>query len=153
MARYYCGIAVFAILIVLFTTSSGRCDVQRENQGVLAESKIKKSSFKKVFRDIQKTLPKQLRKCPIVVTNIKLLKRENGGVAEDWTVDICQETKVYFISTFHPKGYFCTVVPKEEQFAHEKKLWNAVKDDDDAAEWRATLFHIDEIEAIDQGEK
>lgn len=152
MARYYCGAAVFAILIALFTTSLGWCDMQQENQNVLVNSKIKKSSFKKIFQDIKKTLPKELRQCPIVVTDVKLLKQKNGGVAEDWTVNICQETKDYFISTFHPKGYFCEVVLKEDQFAHEKKLWNAVKNDTDADEWRAALFYVDEIEATDQDE-
>lgn len=153
MNRYYCGVAVFAILMVLLTISLGWCGAQQENQSVLANSKIKKNIFPKVFRDIQKTLPKQLRKCPIVVTDIKLLKAGNDS-AEDWTVNICQETRVYFVYTYWLKGLYGHIVKsKEEQFAKEKKIWEAAKKHEDEEYWRDVLFYLDEFEAMDQAEK
>lgn len=111
--------------------------MQQENQGVLADSKIKKSSFKReIVQRIKKTLLKHLRKCSIVVTDIKLLRADDEfNVAEEWTVDVCQETKVYFVSTStSPKGYWVnSVTTREERFALEKKTlreWKAFLDDE-----------------------
>lgn len=149
MTRYYCGVAVFAILIVLFTTSSGRCSVQQENQDVLANSKIKKNSFKKeIMQRIKKTLPKDLRKCSIVVTDVKLLRADDEfNLAEEWTVNVCQETKVYFVSTStSPKGYWVnSVTTREEQFALEKKTlkeWKAFLDDE---KFTKGFYYFEEI--------
>ena len=148
MTRYYCGLAVFAILIILFTISLGWCGAKQENQGVLANSKIKKNIFPKVFRDIKKTLPNQLKKCPIIVTDIKFLKAGNDS-AEDWTVNICQETKVYFVYTYLLKGFYGHIVkPKEEEFSEEKKFWDAAKKFGHEETWRKALFYVDEIEAM-----
>ncbi|MFA5060644.1 MAG: hypothetical protein WC676_08485 [Candidatus Omnitrophota bacterium] len=120
------------------------------NLDVLSQSKIKKSSFKQVFNDIKKTLPKELKKCPIAVTDIKLLKAGNDS-AEDWTINICQETKVYFVYGYLLKGYYGYVVkPKEEQFAKEKKLWDATKKFKDEETWRKALFYVDEIDAMEE---
>ncbi|GEM_PF-6183085 len=152
MTRYYCEVAVFAILIILLTTSLGWCSAPQENQSVLANSKIKKNIFPKVFRDIKKTLPKELKKCPIVVTDIKLLKAGNDS-AEDWTVDICQETKVYFVYTYWLKGFYGHIVkPKEEQFTKEKEIWDGSKKLGYEETWRKALFYVDEIEAMNQSE-
>ena len=153
MIRYYCGVAVFTILIVLFTPSFGRCSVQRENQEVLAFSKIRKKNIKQVLNDIKRTLPKQLKECPIIVTDIKLLKQEDERVWEDWTVDVCQEKKIYFIDTYAPKRYCCTVMTKEEALIKEKPIWKAAKKHADEEYWRNKLPHIADLEAMDQIEK
>ena len=147
MTRYYCGAAVFAILIVLFTPSLGRCNVQQENQSVFATSKIRKSVFGKILQDIKKTLPEQLKKCPIVVTDIIFRQRKYkyNSIAEEWTVDICQGRRVYFIIDESPYGSHYTVEPKEERMEREKKIWDTVKNDDEDGEWRATLFYADEF--------
>lgn len=120
------------------------------NQDILTQSKIKKSSIKKVLDDIKKTLPKELKKCQIVVTDIKLLKREKESVAENWIIEVCQDTKEYFVSTYHPKGYFCTVTPKEKVISFEKAFWNAAKKDGTEEQDRGKFFYIDEIEAMSQ---
>src|SRR3989338_665895 len=155
MTRNYCVAVVFAILIVLFMPSLGRCNVQQENQDVLANSKIKKNVFEKVFRDIKKTLPEHLKKCPIIVTDITFRQRKYkyNNIAEEWTVDVCQERKVYFIVDESPYGGHYTVEPKEERMAREKKIWDAVKNDDKDGEWRSTLFYVDQLEAMDRDEK
>ena len=150
MIRYYCEVAVLAILIVLFTASLGWCRAQHENQDVLANSKIKKNIFPKIFRDIKKTLPNQLKKCPIIVSDIKLLKAGNDS-AEDWTVNLCQETRVFFVYDYSLKGFYLYIVkPKEEQFAKEKEIWNAAKKFGDEEIWQKTLFYVDEIEAMNK---
>lgn len=152
MDRYYWGVVVF-VLILLFTPSFGRCNVQQENQDVLIKSKIKKDIFPEVFRDIKKALPKQLKKCPIIVTDIKFLKAGNDN-AEDWTVNICQETKVYFVYAYLLKGFYGHIVkPKEEQFAKEKEIWDAAKKFGDEETWRKALFYVDEIEAMNENKK
>ena len=154
MTRYYYGVVVVSILIVLVTTSLGWCGAQQENQGVLANSKIKKNIFPKVFRDIKRTLPKELRQCPIVVTDIKLLKTESDAATEDWTVNICQETKVYCVQAYWLKGsYLESVKSKEEVLARQKAIWETAKKIGNEEEWRDTLFYIDEIEAMKQSEK
>lgn len=149
MTRYYCGLAVFAILILLFTKSLGWCGAQQENQGVLADSKIKRDSFKReIIQRIKKILPKHLRKCSIVVTDIKLLRADDEfNVAEEWTVDACQETKVYFVSTStSPKGYWVnSVTTREEQFILEKKTlreWKAFLDDE---KFTKGFYYFEEI--------
>ncbi|HQO58826.1 MAG TPA: hypothetical protein PLT76_08935 [Candidatus Omnitrophota bacterium] len=126
------------------------CNTQRDNQNVLVNSKIKENFFPIVFREIKKTLPKQLKKCPIIVADIKLLKAGNDR-AEDWTVDICQETKVYFVYAYWLKGsYLCIVKPKGEQFVKEKEIWDAAKKFGDEETWRKALFYVDEIETMEQ---
>ena len=122
----------------------------QQDQGVLATSKINKNIFPNVFRDIKRTLPNHLRKCQIIVADIKFLKAGND-TAEEWTVSICQETKVYFVYAYWLKS-FCghTVRPKEEQFAKEKEIWDAAKKLGDEKTWRKALFYVDEIEAMNQ---
>jgi hypothetical protein len=137
---FYFRVNFLVAIILLAMPSLGGAELM--NQDVLAQSKIKESSFKQIFNDIKKTLPKELKHCPILVANIKLLKQKNGGVAEDWTVNICQETRAYFVSNLHPKGYFCEVVPREDQLAHEMKIWNAAKKDGDEDYWRKILFYV-----------
>jgi len=148
MTRYYYGAVVFVILIGLFITSFGWCSAQPLDQDILNESKIKKSSFKKVFQEIKKTLPKELNQCSIVVTDIRLLKSEKDSVAENWTVEVCQDKREYFVSTYNPKGYFCTVTPKEKVFSVEKAFWNAAKKDGTEEKERGKFFYIDELEAM-----
>jgi hypothetical protein len=149
MIRNYCGTVVFAILIVLFTVSLGWCSSPQENQAVLVESKIKKSSFKKeIIKRIKKSLPERLRKCPVIVTDVKLLRADDEfNVAEEWTVDTCQEKQVYFVSTStSPKGYWVNnVTTREEQFALEKKTlreWRALLDDE---KFTKGFYYFDEI--------
>ena len=147
MFHYLYKVIFFVTVIIMSTASLGISD-QYENQDILANSKIKEKSFKKVFGDIKKTLPKELRKCQIEVIDIKLLKNEGSGVGENWTVKVCQDTKEYLVTTFHPKGYYCNVIPKEEALAKEKRLWEGDKET-----WRNALYYIDEIEAMDQSNK
>ena len=64
------------ICIIMFFAISLGCCVNLKDQNVLANSKIKEKSFKKVFREIKKTLPRELRKCQIEVVDIKLLKND-----------------------------------------------------------------------------
>lgn len=155
MIRCYYGVVVLAFFLILVTPTLGSGNVQQENQRVLTESKIKKSSIKKALQDIKKTLSGELRNCPIEVIDVKLLKYDesDGDVGENWTVKVCQDEKEYLITTFHPKGYYCTVVPKQEQLAKEIKTWNAAKKHNDEDYWRDVLFYIDEIEAMDKNEK
>lgn len=144
MFHYFYKVIFFVIAIIMSTASLGISE-QYENQSVLANSKIKEKSFKKVFRDIKKFLPSDLRKCQIEVIDIKLLKNEKSGVGENWTVKVCQDTKEYLVTTFYPKGYYCNVIPKEEALMKEKRLW-----DGDKETWRNALYYIDELEAMDQ---
>ena len=69
------------------------------------------------------------------------------NVAEEWTVDICQETKVYFVSTStSPKGYWINnVTTREEQYALEKKTlreWKAFLDDE---KFTKGFYYFEEI--------
>jgi hypothetical protein len=57
------------------------------------------------------------------------------------------------VSTFHPKGYYCTVIPKEEALAQDKKYWEAAKKHGDQEYWRKVLLYANELEAMDQGEE
>ena len=152
MAHYF-RVYLFVFVALLATSSLGGAELM--NPDILSQSKVKKSSFKQILNDIKKTLPKELRKCSIVVTDIKLLKHENERVWEDWTIDICQETRVYYIDTFTPKGYYCTVMLKEEAFAKEKKNWDVVKKSGSLDLWiNGNAFpHIDELKVLDQTEK
>ena len=156
MVHYHYRVIFFAIVIILFTASLG-VSKQYENQSILSESKIKKKSFKKgIVRRIKKTLSKELRKCPVVITNIKLFRAaDEFNVDEEWTVDICQEIKVYFVSTSTwPKGYWIDSVElKKERIAREKKILNVAKKLGTEEAWRDDLFYIDEIEAINHNEK
>lgn len=138
---------MFVIMVMLFIFSIESI-AQPEDRSILNESKIKTKSFNKVFRDIKKTLSKESKKCPIEVTDVKLLKSKDGGVAEDWTVSICEETKVYLVTTFHPKGYYVSVIPKEEALAQDIKYWRAAKKFGTEETWRDTMIYIDEIEAM-----
>ncbi|MCK5215178.1 MAG: hypothetical protein KAR05_07495 [Candidatus Omnitrophica bacterium] len=125
MARYYFRVNFLTIMIILFTASLGYSATYNINQDVLKNSKIKKKSLKKqIFRRIIKTLPKEVKKCPIVVTDIAFRQRksEYNSVAEEWTVDICQEAKVYFIIDESPYGGYYTVEPKEARKAREKNF-------------------------------
>ncbi len=114
----------FLVFVILFTTPSlGGAELMK--QDVLAQSKIKKSSFKKVFNEIKKILSKEFKKCSIIVTDIKLIRADDElNVAEEWTVDICREKKVYFVSSSTwPEGYWINnVITREERFAWEKQL-------------------------------
>ena len=157
MTRYCYGAAVFAILIALFTTSLGWCGMQQENQDVLSKSKIKKNSFKKgILRDIKKTLPKELRKCPILVTTVKLLRvNDELNLAEEWTVDVCQKETIYYVRTYDwPKGYNYIVRPRDERIAKEKELLKSTKDwlyDDE--NYRKEFFYLEEILTDDELKK
>ncbi|MBF0523402.1 MAG: hypothetical protein HQL24_10165 [Candidatus Omnitrophica bacterium] len=157
MIRYHYGGAVCATLIVLLMTSLGWCGVQQENQGILAGSRIKKNSFKKeIVQRIKKTLPERLKKCSIVVTNIKLLRADDEfNVAEEWTIDTCQEAKVYFVSTStSPKGYWInSVTTREERFALEKKTlreWKAFLNDE---KFTKGFYYLEEILNNDEFKK
>ena len=146
MFHYYCRVSIFFVMVFLFTTSLGYC-AKLVDQSVLIGSKIKEKSFKKVFRDIKKTLPKELRKCQIEVIDIKLLKDEDRGVGENWTVEVCQYIKKeYLVTTIHPKGYYCTVISKEEALSQDKRYWEAAKKFGTEEVWRDTIMYIDEIE-------
>lgn len=131
-----------SVVILLIFASFGGAELI--NSDVLAQSKIKKSSFKQIFRDINKMLPSKLRKCSIIVTNINLLKSENGRVWEDWTVKVCEEQRIYYIDTFTPKGE-CSVMPKDEAMAKERNIWDAAKKHRDESFWINKLPHIGEI--------
>ena len=147
MAHYF-KINFLVIVILLATSSSGGADLM--NLNILSRSKVKESSFKQILNDIKKTLPKELRQCAILVTDIRLLKRENNNVAENWTVEVCQDKREYFVSTYHPKGYFCTVTPKEKVFAFEKVFWNTAKKDGTEEKNKMQFFYIDELEGMEQ---
>ncbi len=148
MTRYYCGAAILAALMVLLVANWGLCSVPQENQEVLSKSKIKKNEFSRIFRNIRKTLPDQSKKCPIIVSGINFLQAGNDN-AEDWTVNVCEETKSFFVYAYLLKGaYLCIVKPKGEQFEKEKKIWDAAKKSGDEATWRKALFYIDEIERL-----
>jgi len=149
---YYFRVNLVVIVILLTTSSFGGAELM--NPDVLSQSRIKKISFKQILNDIKKTLPKELRKCSIVVTDIAFLQREYKypNIAEEWTIDVCQEKKVYFIADESPKGKYYTVTPGGKRLNKEKEIWNAVKNDDDDGEWRATLFYINKIEAMSQRE-
>lgn len=146
----WCSLRVSILGAVILLSMSPMGDAEHMNPDVIGQSKIKKSSFKQIFNDIKKTLPKKMRRCPMVVTKIKLLKEENDGVAEDWTIDVCRETKVYLVSTFQPKGYYCDVILKEEALTQEIKYWEAAKRHGDEDFWRESLLYVDEIEAMSQ---
>lgn len=147
MTRYYWGVTVFIFLTAPFTTSFGWCNAKLDNQNVLTESKIKKSSFKKIVREIKNTLPKELRKCPVVVTKIKLLReKDEFNVDEEWMVDVCQTKKFYFVSTSDwPKGYWVDSVElKEERVSREKRMLSIAKKLGTTEEWRDDFFYIDD---------
>ncbi len=149
MIRYYCGATVFAILMLLFTVSLGWCSAPQENQGVLSDSKIKKNSFKKeIIKRIKKSLPKDLRQCSIVVTDIKLLRADDEfNLAEEWTVNVCQEKIIYYVRMYDwPKGYDYSVKPREERIIQEKQALKSTKDwlyDDE--NYRKQFFYLEEI--------
>ena len=125
MVNSYSRIFFFIIIVILFSSSSVSSSPQVD-QGILVYSKIKKNSFKKeILRRIKKTLPKNSRRCLFIVSDIKLLRaNDEFNVAEEWTIDICQQTKVYFVSTSTwPKGYWVNnVTTRDERFFWEKDL-------------------------------
>lgn len=157
MIRNYCGAVAFAIFIVLFTTSLGWCSAPQENEGVLADSKIKKNSFKKeIIKRIKKSLSEDLRKCPIVVTNIKLLRADDEyNLAEEWTVNACQEKITYFVRMYDwPERYDYSVKPREDRIAQEKQALKSTKDwlyDDE--NYRKQFFYLEEILTDDELKK
>jgi len=122
---------------------------KQENQSILSESKIKKKSYRKVFREIKKTLREELKECTINVIKIKILKHKNEFSAEEWSVDICTERKDYVIDTFHPKGYFLAVFEKLKIFEKEKKMWKTIKKLGSQEKWRDGLLYFDELEAME----
>lgn len=138
------------VIIMVFLSTGLLEAAESMNQNILAESKIKKSSFKRAFKEIKKTLPQELKKCQIIVKNIKFLNADKDS-AEEWAVDVCEEKKVYFVYGYLLKGYSGLVVKlKEEQFAKEKEIWTGAKKFGDEETWRKTLFYFDEIEAMSQ---
>jgi len=153
MAQHHYRTILFVIMIMLFTPSLAMSN-QYQNQTVLSESKIKKKGFQKeIIQRIKKALPKELRKCSVVVTSIKLFKADDEfNVDEEWTVDICQQRRIYFVSTSTwPKGYWIdSVESKEERITREKKLLDVAKKLGTEETWREDLFYIDEIKAMEQ---
>lgn len=128
-------------------TSAGWSNNQYESQDILTTSIIRKKAIPKVFRDIKKTLPQKLKKCPVVVVDIRLLEAGDDR-AEDWTINVCQEKRTFFVYAYSLKGsYFCIVKSKEEQFTKEQGIWNAAKKSGDEKIWQKALFYIDEIES------
>ena len=150
MVRYYFGLVFLVALLGLLTASLGWCSVQKENQSVLMKSKISSRYQKGILQRIKQALPRNLKSCSIAVVDIIFLQREYKypSAAEEWTVNVCQEKRVYFVADESPKGKYYTITPKEERLAKEKKIWDTVRNDDKDGEWRATLFYIDEIESI-----
>jgi len=151
MTKYYNKVILITMIIVLSTPTLGASN-QFENQDVLTESKVKKKSFKKIFKYIKKTLPKESRKCQIEIVDIKLLKDDKSGIGENWTVKICEDVREYLVTTFYPKGYYCNVMTKEDALAKEKRLWDSDKKFGGNV-WTNSLYYIDELEAMDQSEK
>ena len=148
--NYYHYRKFFIATFILLSMTSLGLSAQYKNQSVLVNSKIKNNAFGKIFKDIKKTLPRNLRRCSMIVKDIDLVKIESGASMEDWVINICRETRIYCVQAYWLKGsYFVSVKPKNEVLARQRSIWNTAKESGNEDLWEDSLFYIDEIKAME----
>jgi hypothetical protein len=154
----------FYLILIILTlegcASFSEINSQGLDQGVLAESRIEDRFKKGIIWKINKILPKKLKKCPIIITNVKVLRpNDDFYKAEEWTAKICQKEKVYFINKVsHERVTYSNriayiVMTREEKFEMEKaglKKSFVFLDDE---EFKKGFYYLEEILGDDEVEK